>query len=61
MRRRLASTAAIAAIAFGSATVDGQSKPASSSPLVARVDQTGFIQLRADSFSALAPRQQALA
>ena len=31
------------------------------SPLVERVDKTAFIQIEADSFRALSPRQQALA
>src|SRR5436853_1892397 len=40
----------------------GQSeRPASSSPLVARVADTGFVQVRAESFDALTPRQKALA
>ena len=51
---------AIVAVALGSVLTAGQGKP-SSSPLVARVDRTGFIQLRADSFTALSPKQQALA
>ncbi|MBZ5703601.1 MAG: peptidase M49 [Acidobacteriia bacterium] len=36
-------------------------QPAPSSALVARVGDTGFVQLDADSFHALSPRQQALA
>lgn len=60
MRRRIAWTAA-AAVALGSVGVAGQSRPAPPSPLVSRVEQTGFIQLRADSFKSLPPRQQALA
>jgi dipeptidyl-peptidase III len=36
-------------------------KPAQKSPLVARVGNTGFIEVKADSFPSLAPRQQALA
>ncbi|HWK09580.1 MAG TPA: hypothetical protein VNR64_05995, partial [Vicinamibacterales bacterium] len=59
MTRRLAMIA-IVAVALGSVLTAGQGKP-SSSPLVARVDRTGFIQLRADSFTALSPKQQALA
>ena len=40
----------------------GQSeKPASSGPLVARVGDTGFVQVRAESFDALTPQQKALA
>src|ERR1043166_1979576 len=35
--------------------------PAPTSPLVARVGDTGFIQLEAPSFSQLTPKQQALA
>jgi dipeptidyl-peptidase-3 len=40
----------------------GQSeKPASPTPLVARVGDTGFVQVRAESFDALTPQQKALA
>jgi dipeptidyl-peptidase III len=40
----------------------GQSeKPASTGPLVARVGDTGFVQVRAESFDALSPQQKALA
>jgi dipeptidyl-peptidase III len=40
----------------------GQSeKPAAKSPLVARVGDTGFLEIRAESFPSLTPRQQALA
>ncbi|HZT77333.1 MAG TPA: hypothetical protein VFA27_11785 [Vicinamibacterales bacterium] len=42
------------------ATVVAGAQP-SSSPLVERVDNTGFIQLTADSFSQLTPSQQAVA
>src|SRR5438552_2748178 len=38
-----------------------QSVPPSTSSIVERVGDTGFIQLQADSFRALEPRQQALA
>lgn len=38
----------------------GQSaRPAAKSPLVARVGNTGFLEVRADSFSTLTPRQKA--
>jgi dipeptidyl-peptidase III len=40
----------------------GQSeKPAPAGPLVARVGDTGFVQVRAESFDGLTPRQKALA
>jgi dipeptidyl-peptidase-3 len=43
-------------------TAMGQSeKSGSSSPLVARLADTGFVQVRAESFDALTPRQKALA
>jgi len=36
-------------------------KPASPGPLVARVGDTGFVQVRAESFDSLTPQQKALA
>jgi dipeptidyl-peptidase III len=36
-------------------------KPAAKSPLIARVGETGFIEVRAESFPSLTSRQQALA
>src|SRR5580704_5580590 len=36
-------------------------KPASPGPLVARVGDTGFVQVRAESFDKLTPQQKALA
>ena len=48
----------LAAALLGSVVVSAQ-PPAS--PLVERVDNTGFIQLKADSFSQLAPSQRAVA
>src|SRR5690349_377260 len=36
-------------------------KPASAGPLVARVGDMGFVQVRAESFDALTPKQKALA
>ncbi len=55
--------AAIAAVIVGLGAIAGAQPKTSTakSPLVARVAQTGFIQLRADSFTALTPKQQALA
>ena len=60
MTRRLAAFVGLA-VAAGSLTVSGQSRPGTAPPLAARVGQTGFIQLRADSFETLSPKQQALA
>ena len=55
--------ATIAAVVGLGATLSAQTpkKAVPSSPMVARVGDTGFIQLRADSFTALSPREQALA
>jgi hypothetical protein len=60
MTRRLAAFVGLA-VAAGSLTISGQSRPGTAPPLAARVGQTGFIQLRADSFETLSPKQQALA
>jgi len=60
MTRRLAALVGLA-VAAGSLTISGQSRPGTASPLAARVGQTGFIQLRAGSFETLSPKQQALA
>ena len=55
--------ATIAAVVGLGATLSAQTpkKAVPSSPMVARVGDTGFIQLRADGFTALSPREQALA
>lgn len=60
MRVRLVS--AVIVVGLG-ATLSAQAprKSAAASPLVARVADTGFIQLRADSFKTLSPKEQALA
>ena len=50
----------VLAVAAGGNLVAGQAPP-SSTVLVERVGDTGFIQLQADSFKSLTPRQQALA
>src|ERR1043166_4213353 len=50
----------LAAAAVGAQTPP-RTKADAESPLVDRVADTGFIQLRADSFSQLTPPQQALA
>jgi dipeptidyl-peptidase-3 len=52
--------AAVPAVVLAATLAAQSSKPAGS-PLAARVGQTGFIQLRAESFESLSPRQQALA
>jgi dipeptidyl-peptidase-3 len=57
MKSRFAIVAAFVGLALAA---DAQPQR-SSSPLVARVGDTGFIQLRARSFKALSPKQQALA
>jgi dipeptidyl-peptidase-3 len=43
------------------ASIAGAQQPATQSALVDRVGNTGFVQLRAESFKALDPKQQALA
>jgi dipeptidyl-peptidase-3 len=53
----LLAVALISAIAAGGRN----EKPATKSPLVARVGDTGFLEVRADSFPSLTPRQKALA
>jgi len=57
VRFRLAACAAI----FLLASLAGAEQPAAPSALVDRVGNTGFVLLRAESFKALEPRQQALA
>src|SRR3954469_12318713 len=59
MRAQLCAVVAMAA-ALGLTAPHAQEK-AAPTPLVARVADTGFIQLRADSFRQLDARQQALA
>ncbi len=62
MRLRLAACAAIFLFAaFLFAPLAGAEQPAAPSALVDRVGNTGFVLLRAESFKALDPRQQALA
>jgi dipeptidyl-peptidase-3 len=46
----------LAPVAFGQ-----EKKPAPKSPLIARVGDTGFLRVSADSFPSLTPKQQALA
>ena len=57
MRLRLAACAAI----FLFASLAGAEQPAAPSALMDRVGSTGFVLLRAESFKALEPKQQALA
>ncbi len=57
MRFRLAACAAILLFA----SLAGAEQPAAPSALMDRVGNTGFVLLRAESFKALEPRQQALA
>jgi dipeptidyl-peptidase-3 len=60
MRMRFAAAVAIATCV---AALNGQTPNTGgvASPLVARAGDTGFIQLRADSFTSLTPKEQALA
>jgi dipeptidyl-peptidase-3 len=57
VRLRLAACAAI----FLFASLAGAEQPAAPSALMDRVGSTGFVLLRAESFKALGPKQQALA
>ncbi len=60
MIKRTASLAIILIVLIVAGQAIAQDK-APTSPLVDRVGQTGFLQLEADSFNQLAPRQKALA
>lgn len=60
MRLKAAIIVGLALIPIRTVLAQGE-RPAAKSPLVARVGDTGFLQVRAESFSSLTPRQKALA
>jgi dipeptidyl-peptidase-3 len=61
VKSRIAILSVFALILLTTAARGQGDKPAEKSPLVARVGNTGFLEVRADSFSSLTPKQQELA